>query len=167
MSPTNIRPWPPNPRYSVSDCGDVYGTRGQRLTLQDKDGYRAAYVAVNGKKRKCPVHQLVLETFIGPRPDGHETLHRNGIRSDNRLSNLRYGTRSENVRDALRHGTHHMAKRAACKYGHEFTPENTYLNPPRRQGGGPYRVCRKCEVRAKARKVELQRIRRQRDRKAA
>lgn len=42
------------------------------------------------------IHQIVLEAFCGPCPDGMEVLHGNGIRTDNRLSNLRYGTRSEN-----------------------------------------------------------------------
>jgi hypothetical protein len=44
------------------------------------------------------VHQLVLEAFVGPRPERHEVLHLNHIPSDNRLVNLKYGTRSENLR---------------------------------------------------------------------
>lgn len=44
------------------------------------------------------VHQLVLEAFVGPRPDRHEVLHLNHIPDDNRLVNLKYGTRSENLR---------------------------------------------------------------------
>jgi len=52
------------------------------------------------------VHQLILETFVGPRPDGMECCHNNGIRTDNRLENLRWGTRSENQQDSIKHGTH-------------------------------------------------------------
>lgn len=44
------------------------------------------------------VHQLVLLTFVGPVPDGRETLHKNHKPTDNRLTNLKYGTRSENLK---------------------------------------------------------------------
>ena len=41
--------------------------------------------------------------------------------------------------DRVRHGTHHHAAKTCCDYGHEFTPENTYI---RTTDGG--RECRKC-----------------------
>lgn len=62
------------------------------------------------------VHRLVLEAFVGPRPDGLEACHWNGRAGDNRLGNLRWDTHAANVEDAMRHGTvprgagHHMAK---------------------------------------------------------
>lgn len=51
-----------------------------------------------GKGNSRLVHQLVLEAFAGPRPEGHEVLHLNHDPADNRLVNLKYGTRSENLR---------------------------------------------------------------------
>lgn len=64
------------------------------------------------------VHHLVLGAFVGPRPDGHETNHKNGRKADNALTNLEYVTPSANVRHAnamglvhRRHGSaHHNAK---------------------------------------------------------
>lgn len=50
------------------------------------------------------VHHLVLEAFIGPRPDGLECLHDNDIPDDNWFQNLRWGTRAENIEDAFRNG---------------------------------------------------------------
>lgn len=44
------------------------------------------------------VHRLVLRAFVGPCPDGQETLHLNHDPTDNRLCNLKYGTHLENVR---------------------------------------------------------------------
>jgi hypothetical protein len=42
------------------------------------------------------VHRLILETFVGPCPEGHETLHLDDNPRNNRLENLRWGTRKEN-----------------------------------------------------------------------
>lgn len=52
---------------------------------------------------KC-VHTLVLEAFAGPRPDGLDSLHRDGVSTNNWIGNLHWGTRSENLLDAVRHG---------------------------------------------------------------
>ena len=57
------------------------------------------------KKHLVPGHRLVLLAHVGPCPDGMETRHLNGIRSDNALSNLRWGTHQENADDQRRHGT--------------------------------------------------------------
>lgn len=66
------------------------------------------HVAVNlsgGGRRKNPVHQLVLKTFVGPAPKGHIIRHLNGEALDNRLENLAYGTHRENILDDFRNGT--------------------------------------------------------------
>ncbi len=59
----------------------------------------------NRTPRHRAVHQVVLEAFIGPRPIGHVAAHNNGVRLDNRLSNLRWATPLENRLDRYRHGT--------------------------------------------------------------
>jgi hypothetical protein len=54
------------------------------------------------------LHYLMMITFIGPRPNGMFICHNNGIKTDNRLSNLRYDTQKSNELDAIKHG--HKAK---------------------------------------------------------
>jgi len=49
-----------------------------------------------GKGNTVSIHRIVLLAFVGPCPDGMETLHLNHKPADNRLANLRYGTQSEN-----------------------------------------------------------------------
>jgi HNH endonuclease len=51
-------------------------------------------------------HALVCKTFHGQKPsDDYEVRHLNGIKTDNRPSNLAWGTRLENSHDKIRHGT--------------------------------------------------------------
>lgn len=57
------------------------------------------------RPRTFNLHTLILLTFVGPRPSGHQCRHLNGIGTDNRLSNLRWGTAAENAADRIRHGT--------------------------------------------------------------
>jgi hypothetical protein len=58
------------------------------------------------KERNVTVHSLVLEAFVGPRPDGMQCRHfpdRNP--TNNRVSNLSWGTPLENANDRRVHGT--------------------------------------------------------------
>jgi hypothetical protein len=58
------------------------------------------------------VHQLVLETFVGPCPENQETRHLDGIPANNRLENLCWGTSQENNGlDKRRHGTLALGER--------------------------------------------------------
>lgn len=54
---------------------------------------------------KLRVHTAVLLAWIGPKPDGMEGRHLNGVLTDNRASNLAWATHIENVGDQELHGT--------------------------------------------------------------
>lgn len=66
-------------------------------------------VTINGASRL--VHHLVLESHIGPRPDGHEGAHGDGDKGNNSLANLRWATAlgngSDNARLGVSKGTLH------------------------------------------------------------
>jgi len=100
-------------RYQVSDQGRVRSLDHRvRLVSQGVETTRlvpgkilrpgpssSGHLSVSlGKGNSKGVHTLVLLAFVGPPPEGHESLHLNHTPSDNRKVNLRYGTRSENVR---------------------------------------------------------------------
>ncbi len=95
--------------------------RGRVLAGRDVNGYRS--VALPGYPSKL-VHRLVLEAFIGQCPDGMECCHNNGVRNDNRLSNLRWDTTSANMFDKQRHGTDHMRNKACCPRRHPLVSPN-------------------------------------------
>jgi hypothetical protein len=104
--------------YAVGDDGTLWSawrpnkkTRRATASWHQKRAWinREKYLVCSvkgddGKERRLFVHTLVLLTFVGPRPGGHECCHGNGDPSDNRLSNLRWGTRGENMEDCRRHG---------------------------------------------------------------
>lgn len=85
--------------------------KGKILQLQQlKPGkgetrYWSTRLSLNGVKRTYYVHDLVLTTFIGPRPVGQQARHGPKGSLNNWLTNLSYGTPAENMLDKLRDGT--------------------------------------------------------------
>src|SRR5882762_1362613 len=64
----------------------------------------AAFHVQLGRGRHRKIHHLVLETFVGSRPDGTEGLHADDDTSNNRLENLSWGTHAKNMADAALRG---------------------------------------------------------------
>lgn len=89
----------------INERGEVWRGERQKATPIAKNGYRTVNFSKNNKSHTMYIHRLLLTAFVGPCPEGHEALHINGNRLDNRLENLRWGTRKENVADAIKHGT--------------------------------------------------------------
>ena len=50
------------------------------------------------------VGPLILETFVGPRPENYDCCHFDGDPTNNKLSNLRWDTKKSNAQDRIRHG---------------------------------------------------------------
>lgn len=63
-------------------------------------GYKIVGLHINGKNITKKVHRLVAEAFI-PNPNNlPEVNHKQGIKSDNRATELEWATASENVQHA-------------------------------------------------------------------
>ena len=100
-------------RYDVSDHGNVrswrhrWGRRSEPLPISpgvQSDGRRVVFlVDPHGKGINKKVHALVMEAFVGPRPEGKEVCHNDGDASNNRLDNLRYDTHLANSADTVKH----------------------------------------------------------------
>jgi hypothetical protein len=108
--------------YSVSNMGRVcsldhmiWGVRQKshvlrsgRILRQSKQlgGYSTVNLSKKGHRITRLVHQLVLEAFIGPRPEGMQARHLDGCPTNNRLDNLVWGTSEQNNgEDKKKHGT--------------------------------------------------------------
>lgn len=130
--------WRPIPSYEgyyeVSSLGrvmsipriDIQGRSrgGHLMRLQNDDGYRRVDLRKDGVRRSHFVHVVLAAAFFGPKPEGLEVCHGNGIGSDNRIENLRYGASLENHRDTLVHGKHVNANKDKCPQGHALESPN-------------------------------------------
>lgn len=101
-------------RWLVCRDGQRQWHRGKVLKqLDNNNGYQGVSLSNlcrGTKPKRVHVHSLVLNSFVGPRPDGHQAAHGDGDRSNNRLSNLRWATVSDNHADKLKHGTHQLGE---------------------------------------------------------
>jgi hypothetical protein len=105
--------------YEVSDqgrvrsleriCRTVNSYRLKPRILKPQRDKQTSYVGValcvEGVQASYRIHVLVLEAFVGPRPAGQQTRHLDGVRTNNRLTNLAWGTPKQNSDDVDRHGT--------------------------------------------------------------
>ena len=74
------------------------------LKLRSDNGYPRVALCRGGKIKHIYIHQPVAETFI-PNPESkREANHINGVKTDNRVSNLEWVTSSENQRHAVETG---------------------------------------------------------------
>lgn len=101
-------------------CGRVLRPRAH------PQGYVAATLSRDGRYMYPLVHTLVLEAFVGPRPEGTEGCHWNGDRTDNRIHNIRWDTPAGNAADKVRHGT--TTRRTRCRRGHRRVAPNLRAN---------------------------------------
>jgi hypothetical protein len=110
--------WRENPRFPgtfVSDLGRIRKpdkrTPGKVIVTtgtKRPSGHMSTnlFVGFNRSAKPCWIHSLVLEAFVGPRPEGLVTRHfPDRDPSNNRLSNLSWATYQRNSLDKNEHGT--------------------------------------------------------------
>lgn len=94
-----------NNDYFVSDEGDIYSCKynqqSQLKPRMNKRGYLYVNLCKNGKSKSVMIHRLVAKYFL---PDFNETLqvnHKDGIKTNNNISNLEMVTQTENMKHAV------------------------------------------------------------------
>lgn len=101
------------PDYEVSNLGRVRSRKfGKVRVLRpcvNAAGYHNHTLSVAGQPIFTYAHVLVMEAFVGPRPEGLIIRHWDDDKSNNVVSNLLYGTYLDNARDAKRNRARRMA----------------------------------------------------------
>lgn len=96
-----------NAHYQVSNFARVRSNlSGEWVVLSTykmNKGYLAVTLSINGKKKPHLVHRLVAEAFI-PNPENKPQVnHKNGIRTDDCVSNLEWVSNEENQRHSWKY----------------------------------------------------------------
>jgi hypothetical protein len=99
------------------------------------NGY--ARVKYAGKLHRA--HRFSYEAFVGPIPDGLLVLHHCDVRNCANPNHLFIGTHKQNMQDMVNKGRDLKGTMTHCRKGHEYTTENTYIQP-----STGWRECRQC-----------------------
>jgi HNH endonuclease len=98
---------PPDHFSRVNNRWQAWNTEysGQIAGAPNGNGYLIIHLTINGKTRKLYVHIIIWALAHGAWPPS-KLDHWNGIRNDNRLSNLRLATSGENSHNMGQRLTH-------------------------------------------------------------
>lgn len=92
--------------YEVSNLGNVRSIKFKNVRYfklkPNRHGYIQAMLRKNGRRKNLSVHRLVCQAFKGGAPEGRNHVnHINGVKHDNRESNLEWTSCIENIRHAF------------------------------------------------------------------
>lgn len=122
-----------------SGCWEWQGTC--QVSRNQKPGQKG-YGATNYRNRTVRVHRKMLELTLGrPLPPEMHACHTCDNRPCCNPEHLYEATNSENHQDGGKRGRMQGQWKTQCAHGHNFTPENTFIQV---RGGITRRICREC-----------------------
>lgn len=94
-------------RIRSQKTGNLIGSLGPGSSQGKPYPLEKRYVQItirkpDGRSTVTYAHSMVLETFVGPRPEGHEPDHIDHDRQNNRVGNLQWRLRRDNRADTWR-----------------------------------------------------------------
>ncbi len=101
--------------YSITPSGDVYSHRSCRLLKRynHPSGYKFTALHKDGKRHQRLIHRVVAAAYI-PNPDNLPTVnHKDGDKTNNKVSNLEWMSYRDNNLHALETGLNNPANRRA------------------------------------------------------
>lgn len=95
-------------KYKISNLGNVLSYPKVRCRKEKvlkpmimKNGYLTVDLCKDKTINRFLIHRLVADAFIENAESKYSVNHKNGIKSDNCISNLEWSTRSENQKHAI------------------------------------------------------------------
>ena len=77
--------------------------KGRELSVNKDD---SGYLRVKMNNKSYKIHSLVAKFILGERPKDYVINHKDGVKTNNRPSNLEYVTVAENIRHSIETGLH-------------------------------------------------------------
>lgn len=87
--------------YYCSNKGHIINKNGRVLNGFKMNGYVKHRLIVNGKQKTINTARAIYESFCGPLDAKCEIDHRDGRKTNNKLSNLRPMTHKENMNNPV------------------------------------------------------------------
>lgn len=141
---------PPRIKYEEKECPNKTLEGPCHIFSGAIDGMGYGSVGLKGDKT-ITVHRYVWITENGPVPNGLELDHMCRVKSCCNLKHLRAVTHRINSIENCDGPSAINARKTHCKYGHQFTPENTYLTKEKT------RKCKTC-VKRQSRQLHERRM---------
>ncbi|TMS00113.1 HNH endonuclease signature motif containing protein [Nonomuraea basaltis] len=108
-------------------------------------GYPRLGITRQNKTKQYLAHRLSYQLFVGPIPEGMQIDHLCMVRRCVNPQHLEAVTPQINVLRSPNTIASRWGHRTHCERGHEYTAENTYLQPRRDNPDKTSRVCRTCK----------------------
>lgn len=94
-----------HPKYShilVTECGAIYSQISKKFlkVRTNTGGYLVVSITVDGKYKVERVHRLVAETYLSNTDNLPEVNHKDGIKTNNHVTNLEWVTSKQNKEHA-------------------------------------------------------------------
>jgi hypothetical protein len=91
-----------NTGYFVLKDGSIIGKKKALKQTLTPDGYLSVCLYYQGKGKTFLSHRMVAECFIPAVENKPDINHKNGVKTDNHISNLEWVTKKENVSHFLK-----------------------------------------------------------------
>lgn len=112
-----------NPKYEVSDLGNVRNTKTGRILKGVPN--LSGYLKVKLDKKFYLIHRLVAITFLDNPENKRLVDHINSSVVDNKLTNLRWATYSENARNSKINKNNTSGHKGVCLYNDKWKAQIT------------------------------------------
>lgn len=112
-------------RYLLRNGREASRRTGERIVAQQliNSGYPIVHLHLDNKRTAVTVHSLVAQVFLAGAP-GETVNHKNGVKTDNRASNLEWATYSDNHLHAVATGLRPDAIPVIAPSGRRFPSIN-------------------------------------------